>query len=114
MIGLFSVGSLDEMKGLCPIGKNSEVIGYNICVYDGRVKIFFCFSSRRRHTRFDDWSSDVCSSDLNRQSQLELRRAPGTSPAGDKRSSRSTETRRLRPAGTIATRTIAVHDGNET
>src|SRR6266478_142647 len=28
--------------------------------------IFFFFSSRRRHTRFDcDWSSDVCSSDLN-------------------------------------------------
>src|SRR5246500_323992 len=28
---------------------------------------FFFFSSRRRHTRFDcDWSSDVCSSDLNR------------------------------------------------
>src|SRR5215475_890100 len=32
--------------------------------------IFFCFffffSSRRRHTRFSrDWSSDVCSSDLN-------------------------------------------------
>src|SRR2546430_1519225 len=26
--------------------------------------IFFFFSSRRRHTRFDcDWSSDVCSSD---------------------------------------------------
>src|SRR5690606_39474512 len=25
----------------------------------------FCFSSRRRHTRFSrDWSSDVCSSDL--------------------------------------------------
>src|SRR2546430_13633297 len=32
----------------------------------GRV-IFFFFSSRRRHTRFDcDWSSDVCSSDLAR------------------------------------------------
>src|SRR2546430_5436761 len=30
-----------------------------------RVLIFFFFSSRRRHTRFDcDWSSDVCSSDL--------------------------------------------------
>src|SRR6266478_1466682 len=33
-----------------------------------RVKTFaglFFFSSRRRHTRFDcDWSSDVCSSDL--------------------------------------------------
>src|SRR2546430_6063719 len=29
---------------------------------------FFFFSSRRRHTRFDcDWSSDVCSSDLNRR-----------------------------------------------
>src|SRR6266478_4012763 len=28
-------------------------------------RIFFFFSSRRRHTRFDcDWSSDVCSSDL--------------------------------------------------
>src|SRR2546430_17630647 len=29
--------------------------------------MFFFFSSRRRHTRFDcDWSSDVCSSDLNK------------------------------------------------
>src|SRR6266478_10222069 len=29
------------------------------------VGLFFFFSSRRRHTRFDcDWSSDVCSSDL--------------------------------------------------
>src|SRR2546430_17741138 len=29
------------------------------------MSIFFFFSSRRRHTRFDcDWSSDVCSSDL--------------------------------------------------
>src|SRR2546430_13374798 len=31
------------------------------------VSLFFFFSSRRRHTRFDcDWSSDVCSSDLPR------------------------------------------------
>src|SRR5260370_19223625 len=30
------------------------------------VVFFFFFSSRRRHTRFKcDWSSDVCSSDLN-------------------------------------------------
>src|SRR2546430_14996550 len=30
-----------------------------------RYRMFFFFSSRRRHTRFDcDWSSDVCSSDL--------------------------------------------------
>src|SRR5256886_9576332 len=34
---------------------------------EGASIIFvFFFSSRRRHTRFDcDWSSDVCSSDLN-------------------------------------------------
>src|SRR2546430_6035504 len=31
----------------------------------GPARVFFCFSSRRRHTIFDcDWSSDVCSSDL--------------------------------------------------
>src|SRR2546430_5255272 len=31
-----------------------------------RWSFIFFFSSRRRHTRFDcDWSSDVCSSDLN-------------------------------------------------
>src|SRR5690606_40393334 len=30
------------------------------------VSFFFFFSSRRRHTRFSrDWSSDVCSSDLD-------------------------------------------------
>src|SRR3972149_9755190 len=30
--------------------------------------VFFFFSSRRRHTRFDcDWSSDVCSSDLDKE-----------------------------------------------
>src|SRR5256886_17466599 len=30
--------------------------------------VWFFFSSRRRHTRFDcDWSSDVCSSDLETQ-----------------------------------------------
>src|SRR2546430_11408394 len=35
---------------------------------------FFFFSSRRRHTRFDcDWSSDVCSSDLEKnQDSTEL------------------------------------------
>src|SRR2546427_5851945 len=32
--------------------------------------IVFFFSSRRRHTRFDcDWSSDVCSSDLQQPDQ---------------------------------------------
>src|SRR2546430_9755546 len=33
-----------------------------------RQVVVFFFSSRRRHTRFDcDWSSDVCSSDLDVQ-----------------------------------------------
>src|SRR2546427_3354443 len=33
--------------------------------YHSVFVLFFFFSSRRRHTRFDcDWSSDVCSSDL--------------------------------------------------
>src|SRR2546427_1294378 len=32
------------------------------------VCVYFFFSSRRRHTRFDcDWSSDVCSSDLQHE-----------------------------------------------
>src|SRR5256886_12886902 len=40
-----------------------------ICYYIEHLSyvsvLFFFFSSRRRHTRFDcDWSSDVCSSDL--------------------------------------------------
>src|SRR5262249_59978139 len=31
-------------------------------------RVFFFFSSRRRHTRLvSDWSSDVCSSDLARE-----------------------------------------------
>src|SRR5437867_9980043 len=33
------------------------------------ILFFFFFSSRRRHTRsYGDWSSDVCSSDLDRDS----------------------------------------------
>src|SRR2546427_2275187 len=38
-----------------------------MCVLDSQFFFFFFFfSSRRRHTRFDcDWSSDVCSSDLD-------------------------------------------------
>src|SRR2546430_7424808 len=35
------------------------------------VRYVFFFSSRRRHTRFDcDWSSDVCSSDLDWRDEL--------------------------------------------
>src|SRR5256886_5375182 len=36
-------------------------------VFIGHALFIFFFSSRRRHTRFDcDWSSDVCSSDLDK------------------------------------------------
>src|SRR5256885_6207545 len=39
------------------------IVSYSKGVYD---VFFFFFSSRRRHTRLQgDWSSDVCSSDLN-------------------------------------------------
>src|SRR2546430_5338216 len=45
---------------------------------------FFFFSSRRRHTRFDcDWSSDVCSSDLDQGAR------PGPGVAHALRSQRS-------------------------
>src|SRR5438270_4577470 len=37
--------------------------------------IFFFFSSRRRHTRFDcDWSSDVCSSDLSARVLMKMKK----------------------------------------
>src|SRR2546430_7030329 len=38
---------------------------YIFCSWKSVLGFCFFFSSRRRHTRFDcDWSSDVCSSDL--------------------------------------------------
>src|SRR5215467_8616205 len=44
---------------------------FSCCVY---FFFFFFFSSRRRHTRLQgDWSSDVCSSDLERNPEV-LRR----------------------------------------
>src|SRR2546430_8400207 len=41
--------------------------------------VFFFFSSRRRHTRFDcDWSSDVCSSDLDSPDRIPVAAAGGS------------------------------------
>src|SRR2546427_6857453 len=38
---------------------------YAVCFPCVCICVFFFFSSRRRHTRFDcDWSSDVCFSDI--------------------------------------------------
>src|SRR5438132_4069194 len=51
--------------------RNHELV---LSVYElVRLGLFF-FSSRRRHTRsLCDWSSDVCSSDLERTHELETR-----------------------------------------
>src|SRR5205085_9494037 len=47
--------------------------------------LWFFFSSRRRHTRFDcDWSSDVCSSDLGGGGG-EVQRGDGADDEGDRR-----------------------------
>src|SRR6266568_6783040 len=43
-------------------------------MYLSTFYFFFFFSSRRRHTRWNcDWSSDVCSSDLERLLHVEDR-----------------------------------------
>src|SRR6266516_6719143 len=43
------------------------------------IFIFFFFSSRRRHTRsYGDWSSDVCSSDLEARPTRKRRSMPRT------------------------------------
>src|SRR6266542_5865961 len=49
-----------------------------------KCSFFFCFSSRRRHTIcYRDWSSDVCSSDLDGVRQESLDGSPGiTKDAG--------------------------------
>src|SRR5437588_5155017 len=45
-----------------------------MCFVLGWQFFFFFFSSRRRHTRsLCDWSSDVCSSDLDRADDLRMR-----------------------------------------
>src|SRR3712207_7316536 len=47
------------------------------------VLLFFFFSSRRRHTRYwRDWSSDVCSSDLERDVHLYINSPGGSVSAG--------------------------------
>src|SRR5206468_6801458 len=44
-------------------------------MWESTVICLFFFSSRRRHTRSDrDWSSDVCSSDLDRPFDFQFAR----------------------------------------
>src|SRR5256885_2652543 len=52
-----SVGERNRL--LCVLGVDGQIKGKHIILF------YFFFSSRRRHTRLQgDWSSDVCSSDL--------------------------------------------------
>src|SRR5256885_10931612 len=59
----------DPMIDLSQYNANNAYVLYS----DTRCRLYFFFSSRRRHTILQgDWSSDVCSSDLPRS------RASGT------------------------------------
>src|SRR2546430_3733944 len=52
----------------CPVAPLDPIVRLPLFPHLPAVSyvLFFFFSSRRRHTRFDcDWSSDVCSSDLH-------------------------------------------------
>src|SRR2546427_8505172 len=63
--------------------------------------LFFFFSSRRRHTRFDcDWSSDVCSSDLSPSParRWDTRRGTPCRPQPPRRSASRCDTRGRRSA----------------
>src|SRR3712207_9454972 len=49
----------------------------------GEIVVYFFFSSRRRHTRYwRDWSSDVCSSDLQRGGEEQVVGDAGQDEAG--------------------------------
>src|SRR5439155_10876943 len=66
---------------------------------------FFFFSSRRRHTRWPrDWSSDVCSSDLERLGRPDVERGPSTRKVrvlvvDDEAANRTLLTEALEPTG---------------
>src|SRR5205807_6246537 len=61
-------------------GKNVQLgersASVDLTSLENEISLFF-FSSRRRHTRLQgDWSSDVCSSDLDKRPKLKERAAP--------------------------------------
>src|SRR5256885_5697974 len=61
-----------------------------------RTRVLFFFSSRRRHTRLQgDWSSDVCSSDLNAGVAEGRPGAPLRDPVGHRQFERTRATGRL-------------------
>src|SRR5690606_40862118 len=72
---------------------------------------FFFFSSRRRHTRFSrDWSSDVCSSDLDETDERVCRtgcRSQGLRDGG-------TQGRQERPCRALRADTRGPREGSQT
>src|SRR3989475_7865414 len=55
-----------ELSGPLVLVRSIHIFERCVC------SVFFFFSSRRRHTRFDcDWSSDVCSPDLTMLGKIE-------------------------------------------
>src|SRR3546814_19466293 len=62
----------------------------------------YCFFFKQKtayEMRISDWSSDVCSSDLNGGSALAPRRPAGQRDRGDQRERRHARHQQLRPAG---------------
>src|SRR2546430_276765 len=55
---------LTPLRRVLAIDSTVDIFTFYVHHRDVYGELFFFFSSRRRHTRFDcDWSSDVCSSD---------------------------------------------------
>src|SRR2546421_2489507 len=62
-----------DSSGLLRRCTSSDELSELILSRSSKYLCFFFFSSRRRHTRSDrDWSSDVCSSDLNGKTSTSL------------------------------------------
>src|SRR6266480_447409 len=69
----------DDVEGLLSV--DLELVQVDILA-EQLFDLLFFFSSRRRHTRLTcDWSSDVCSSDLERSGSLRAA-SPPVSSAG--------------------------------
>src|SRR5690606_40431974 len=59
------------------LGRDTKLVWFQMFILKKLVWTIFFFSSRRRHTLFSrDWSSDVCSSDLEINAYLETKVQP--------------------------------------
>src|SRR5439155_15602147 len=88
-------GPIDVKIGVPSMTRQGPACAYVSGEMNTRFQIFFFFSSRRRHTRWPrDWSSDVCSSDLEgHKPGTQRKQGPGTH--GNKRRCTRSEERRV-------------------